>query len=630
MDVVAGNLPDGFYRFTVYSNAGQSIHDLAGLRLDGDANGTEQGDFIRTFTLSATTAPAFTGTSGDDVYYLRLNAAGTNVELFPNATGTGVPSYTAAIATLSSISFDGLAGNDRLIVDLANGLPIPSGGVSFVGGAHTAGDRVTVFGTPAHSAVYTPNGTTNGSGTFTVAGRTVNISGVEPIDASGFAALSVVTQNANDALSITSAQPGQNTIGGTSGGVAFSPLVFAGISTLIVAANANDAGAGNDSLTISAAGLVASGLDRLQYESGTGVNSLVLEGGSARVDSTVAVGGSLTTTVQGGAQLTTHHFRQTGLVLTGAGSRAAVLANGSTTGTSVLESLTVGAGTQFDVANNVLIVRATAGTKDAVHGNLQAQILNAQNGYDANFITRWDGSGVTSSFARAANLATGFDLTALGVIRNSDIDIITGLPGAAYTSFGGQTAGPDDILIKYTYIGDGNLDGLVSFDDYVGMDNAFFGLSPIVGWATGDINFDDAINFDDYTVVDQAFFFQGSPLSAAAPSIQSGGGSNLAFGAGVPLASQTPQETVLTNGGLLIEGLRYHVNDEALWRELEDNAVYLDNVWTKSPEANEDYLTLDLINNQSTWADVDTAAAGKVRRPARDLWDRALLEVAGE
>ena len=70
---------------------------------------------------------------------------------------------------------------------------------------------------------------------------------------------------------------------------------------------------------------------------------------------------------------------------------------------------------------------------------------------------------------------------------------------------------PDDVLVKYTYIGDGNLDGLVSFDDYVGMDNAFFGLIPNLGWATGDINFDGVINFDDYSVVDQAFFFQGAP-----------------------------------------------------------------------------------------------------------------------
>ncbi len=99
------------------------------------------------------------------------------------------------------------------------------------------------------------------------------------------------------------------------------------------------------------------------------------------------------------------------------------------------------------------------------------------------------------------------------MIRNSDIDVITGLPGSAYTSFGTEPVGPHDLLLKYTYIGDGNLDGLVSFDDYVGTDNAFFGLIPNLGWATGDINFDNAINFDDYTVVDQAFFFQAAPLA---------------------------------------------------------------------------------------------------------------------
>ena len=160
-----------------------------------------------------------------------------------------------------------------------------------------------------------------------------------------------------------------------------------------------------------------------------------------------------------------------------------------------------------------MILRATAGTKDAIHADVQAKIASAQNGVDTNFITNWDGPGITSASARASNVATGFDLVAIGAIRNSDIDVITGLPGAAYPSFGGVPVSPDDVLIKYTYIGDGNLDGLVSFDDYVGMDNAFFGLIPNLGWATGDINFDNAINFDDYTVVDQAFFFQAAPLA---------------------------------------------------------------------------------------------------------------------
>ena len=74
---------------------------------------------------------------------------------------------------------------------------------------------------------------------------------------------------------------------------------------------------------------------------------------------------------------------------------------------------------------------------------------------------------------------------------------------------------PDDVLVKYTYLGDGNLDGIINFDDYAAMDAAFFNQIPNLGWATGDINFDGVINFDDYAVVDQAFFNQGAPLSHA-------------------------------------------------------------------------------------------------------------------
>jgi hypothetical protein len=55
--------------------------------------------------------------------------------------------------------------------------------------------------------------------------------------------------------------------------------------------------------------------------------------------------------------------------------------------------------------------------------------------------------------------------------------------------------------------GNVSLDGRVSFDDYAGMDTAFFSLIPNLGWATGDIN------FDDYSKVDQAFFFQAAPLA---------------------------------------------------------------------------------------------------------------------
>ncbi len=44
------------------------------------------------------------------------------------------------------------------------------------------------------------------------------------------------------------------------------------------------------------------------------------------------------------------------------------------------------------------------------------------------------------------------------------------------------------------------------------MDNVFFELAQNLGWATGDVNNDGVINFDDYTIVDQAFFFQNEVL----------------------------------------------------------------------------------------------------------------------
>lgn len=48
----SSGLPVGNYRFTIFSGAGASVHDLAGLGLDGDANGTPGGDYVRTFSIA--------------------------------------------------------------------------------------------------------------------------------------------------------------------------------------------------------------------------------------------------------------------------------------------------------------------------------------------------------------------------------------------------------------------------------------------------------------------------------------------------------------------------------------------------------------------------------------------------
>jgi hypothetical protein len=235
----------------------------------------------------------------------------------------------------------------------------------------------------------------------------------------------------------------------------------------------------------------------------------VVEIGAAAVGSIAGVGGTI---VNSSGSLSATHIRQGALSLNASASRASIRVDGTAIGTSVLSQLTMAGGSIFDLNDNDLVMRASAATKDAVHADMEAKIISAQNGVDANFVTLWNGPGITSSQARAANVTSGFDLIGLGVIRNSDLDITTGLPGASFAAFNGQPVTPDDVLVKYTYTGDGNLDGAVTFDDFAAMDSAFFGLIPNLGWATGDINFDNLIDFDDYSVVDQAFFFQGPSL----------------------------------------------------------------------------------------------------------------------
>src|SRR5262249_25510549 len=81
---------------------------------------------------------------------------------------------------------------------------------------------------------------------------------------------SVTTPNSNDVLTIDSPGAGQNRLGGTSGGVAFSPLTFFNVTTFLLQAGANDGGLPNDSVTVGAAGLGASGLQYFVVSTGTG------------------------------------------------------------------------------------------------------------------------------------------------------------------------------------------------------------------------------------------------------------------------------------------------------------------------------------------------------------------------
>ena len=76
--------------------------------------------------------------------------------------------------------------------------------------------------------------------------------------------------------------------------------------------------------------------------------------------------------------------------------------------------------------------------------------------------------------------------------------------------FDGETVTGNDVLVKYTYGGDANLDGRINVDDYGKIDfNVGLGTS---GWINGDFNYDGKINVDDYGIIDFNVGIQGPPL----------------------------------------------------------------------------------------------------------------------
>ena len=216
----------------------------------------------------------------------------------------------------------------------------------------------------------------------------------------------------------------------------------------------------------------------------TGIGQWVLTGSNSYSGNTNVAGGTLT------IALSSALSSNTNLVI---GNGASVVANngGAAKLTLQAQSIATSGTGNFDLQNNSLVLHNTS------IGAVNALVAT---GFSAG---SWNGPGITSS--TAANDTT--HLTAVGVA--------TGL-----ISFEGATVSPADVLVKYTYYGDANLDGQVDGSDYSRIDNGY--ESQLTGWLNGDFNYDGVVNGSDYTLIDNAFNSQGVQISAevAAPTAQ--------------------------------------------------------------------------------------------------------------
>ena len=114
--------------------------------------------------------------------------------------------------------------------------------------------------------------------------------------------------------------------------------------------------------------------------------------------------------------------------------------------------------------------------------------INTARTPDAFGNATWTGVGITSSVA-AAN-PNNF---AVGAIDNSS------LGPAAYATFFSQPADLTSVLVRYTVIGDANLDGQISTSDFMALATNF--NQAAATWGGGDFNFDGTVNALDFNAV---------------------------------------------------------------------------------------------------------------------------------
>jgi len=180
--------------------------------------------------------------------------------------------------------------------------------------------------------------------------------------------------------------------------------------------------------------------------------------------------------------------------------------------TSSTYNLVLQQGATFDLTTGNLVVDYADG-QPSPFDDVVAKVVEGYNaaGGIGNF---WKGTGLTSSAAAAQ--AQG--LTALAVLDNSDPDLKLGW-SAGLSDLEGLAVDATTVLVKYTWFGDANLDGVVDSNDYDMIDNAWIlwttqGTIPDGGfrWGVGDFNYDGTIDSNDYDKIDNSFLLQGTGL----------------------------------------------------------------------------------------------------------------------
>jgi autotransporter-associated beta strand protein len=283
--------------------------------------------------------------------------------------------------------------------------------------------------------------------------------------------------------------------------------------------------------TFSGAGGIAGGASLYKYGAGT----VTLNTVNTYTGPTNIIGGVVILGILGALPATTT------LHINGTGTSAIAKSLGAAYALQ-LKSVDVSSSATLDLMNNSLILNGSSIS--------YVESLVAQGYNNGNWNSNGGGTGITTSLAGPSH-----PLMALGAIVNDNGSgtPLYGSGGAIASSFSGASPSDGDVLVKWTYYGDTNLDGKVDGTDYAAIDNAYLAdqaylasnpqpsaqsplAIPYTGWQNGDFNYDSVyitepdshatngyqtytgsfgeIDGSDYTLIDNAFNNQGAVINA--------------------------------------------------------------------------------------------------------------------
>jgi autotransporter-associated beta strand protein len=194
--------------------------------------------------------------------------------------------------------------------------------------------------------------------------------------------------------------------------------------------------------------------------------------------------------VTAGSAVIARHTGAGTLVVNG-GASLKIAPTGSGNSASVVS---IDGSSKLDLTNNALAINYN-GTSP--NGLIRAALVTGRAGGS------WTGPGINSSTAAAD--AASAHLTAIGYAEAS-------LVGITSTFFGQPVDGTTELL-RYTYLGDANLDGHVNALDFNAVATNF-GSTPGREWYQADFNYDGSTNTLDFDALASNF-----NLSLAAPSV---------------------------------------------------------------------------------------------------------------